>query len=517
MSRPPREKWEPSSKTRFLVGAATVLLLALFVFSNTNGDLTVAGDDRWMISHQLRFSWNFYKLIDRGFLMPFYTLLYDVSGRNTQHVHLFFFTLMISSALLLYAVLHKSLGAAPGALGAIFYQGYCGTHEVVDWIAAGGYTICLNILFLSAWIALSNRLGPWTKGALIAGLNWLGALFYEVLIVAAPLYPLLYWLHHRLRRKPMDRSAFAATFLPLLTFLFNIVFLYFSTAKDAPLPWQRGSTRAGMGLATALARLWPTFTGGVSAGFGQAHYVLLQHEAGNFFGAAPVPLYAILAALGICAGIVFLLWTSPRVLCDRSIVTPLLIAGVYLALFSPLVGFTTNPGFVPSRLLTLVDVGLALLVAAAVAWAIAQRSPILRYAIPTAMLALGATEAAAMNSILYEQQTSWTYDAHIRSQLLASGIQPHSGDSIFISLPSRPSDSRWKIGFSQFEGGHIEWILTADFGLLVEHAPDTALHYLHEIRTPGTPPAKPAPSPGHELFCFTVSDRDYRLARTACP
>ena len=36
-------------------------------------------------------------------------------------------------------------------------------------------------------------------------------------MVAAPLYPLLYWLH-RLRRKPILPGAFAATFLPLVVF-----------------------------------------------------------------------------------------------------------------------------------------------------------------------------------------------------------------------------------------------------------------------------------------------------------
>jgi hypothetical protein len=140
----------------------------------------------------------------------------------------------------------------------------------------------------------------------------------------------------------------------------------------------------------------------------------------------------------------------------------------------------------------------------------------LRYSIPALLLAAGGMEAAALNSILHEHQTGWDYDSLIRTQLLASGIKPRPGDTIFISLPERPLERYWRVGFSQFESGHIETILTTDYGMLQEQTTKQPLHYKYQMRGTGVPPAHPVGEPGHELFCFAVFGRDYRLTRTDC-
>jgi hypothetical protein len=513
---PPPEAWSPSARAQFIAGGITVVLLALFIFSNTNGDIIVAGDDVWIITHPWHVNWNYFTHANRGYLMPFYSFLYEVNGQNTQRTHLFFFFLLVSSGLLLYSSLHKLLGPAPAVVGTIVYLGYSGKYETITWLAAGAYLICANVLFLSFWIALSDRLNPWVKGISITALNWFAVLLYEILLVAAPLYPLLYWLHHRLRRKPMPAYGFAATLLPLLMFFGHLTLMYLTTPNDKALPWQRGSTRTGMGLGDAAARIWPTFTQSLSAGMGREHWWLLEHEVASFWKYAPRGTYEIVLTLGVCAGIAFLLWFSPVVRLDKGIMVPLAVAGIYLTLFSPLIGFSTNPGFVPSRLLTLVGVGLGLLTAAAVSLALTARIRILRWVVPAMLLAAGGIEAAALNSILYEHQTAWAYDSRVRTQLLATGIRPRAGDTIFISLPERPLDGSWRVGFSQFESGHIETILTMDYGMLWESSIRPPLLYEHEIRRKSAPPVVPVARPGHQLFCFSVSDNDYRLTRIDC-
>lgn len=498
------------------IGATTLALSALFIFSNTNGDITVSGDDVWMMTNSLPFNWNYFVHANRGYVVPFYRGIFKLCGRNTQHTHLFYFGVMALSALLLYLILAKLLGAAPAVIGSILYLGYVGRYEVVTWISAGGYAVCAVGLFLSVLIAMSPRLGPWVKGALIAAINWLCVLLYEILMVAAPLYPLLYWLYHKLRGEPVNRRALAATFLPLLMFVGHICVLYFATPKSDPLPWQRGSTRSGMTWAVAAAKVAPTLESGVSAGMGPEHVTLLAQQVDSFWKYVPANALETFAAVGVCIGVAVLLWLSPIVVLDKAVIAPLVFAGMYFAFLSPLVGFTTFPGFTPPRLLTLTGVGLAVLMAIAVSAALTQRRLAIRYGVPAMMLAIGGLEAAAMNSILYQYQTSWAYDSRIRTQLLASGIKPKPGDTIFISLPPQPMQDFWRVGFSNFEGGHIRTILNVDYGMDLENTPEPPLRYKCKIRTDGTPVREPAGEPGRHIFCFSLSKKDLRLARTDC-
>jgi hypothetical protein len=510
-----------TSRGQLIAGCLTIILLALFIFSSTNGDITVQQDDVLFMSHSAINSWNyFHEARYRAFLTPFYTLIYDINGQDTWRTHLFYFALFVLSALLLYAVLLKLLGAAPALLGAFFYLAYTGKYETVTWMSAGAYLVTANVLFLSVWIALSNRLGPWEKGGLIAAINWLNVLLCELLIVLAPFYPLLYWLHRRLRRQPIEPRVFAATFLPLLAFLFHVSVIYLSTPKGVPLLWQRNGDRLKESqLNILLAQVRTIFRSGLTTGMGDGHFVLLGHGVEGFWKYVPHGAYAAITALGVCAGVAFLLRTAPVIRPEKAIMIPLLIVGTYLVLFSPLIGFTANPLFVPSRMLTLVGIGLSLLAAAAASWALASRMAVLRYAIPAVLLAVSGAEAMAMNSILYEHETSWAHDSYIRTQLLATGIRPRMGDTIFMSLPVPPlMRDYWRSGFSQFGGGHIQTIMLMDYGMkFYDSEIRPAILYVNENRGLGTPPPAPVARPGHQLYCFYVSDNDYRLTRSDCP
>ena len=502
---------------KWIAGGLTILLLALFIFSSTNGDITVQGDDVLFMTHAARNNWNyFHEARWRAFLTPFYTLIYWINGENTRRTHLFDFALLVLSALLLYIVLTKILGAAPAIMAAMFYLAYTGKHETVTWMSAAAYLIAANVLFLSIWVAISDWFGAWTKAALIAFLNFFNVLFCEILIVVAPLYPLFYWLHCRLSGRRVQPRALAATFLPLLMFLFHVTVIYVTTPKDALLLWQRGTKRPNMSQGSyVLSQLWSAFQKTFTSAVGTDHYSLLQQGIGTFRTHVPHTIAMELELLGVGAGVLLLLWVSPVIRFEKAIVVPLGIAGIYLLLFSALPGFGTITTLMPSRLLTLPGIGLALLAGVAVSWGLSWQVPLARYAIPAIVLAATMIEAASMNSILYEHQTSWHYDQRIRTQLLASGIHQQEGDTIFISLPDPPQESFWRTGFSQFDRGHIQTVLQMDFKVPTwfDFKP---LLYVPGVRRKGVPPVVPKGQPGYRLFCLSVSD-DLVLTRTDCP
>jgi hypothetical protein len=509
------EKWIKRPLAQLITGCLALILLAGFIFSTTNGDITVWGDDVFLISHVRISSFNYFDAIrNRGYLNPFYSLVFDLNGQSTRRTHVFFFVLLVLSSLLLYVVLRKMLGAVPAIVGATFYLAYAGRFETVTWMSAGAYLVAANVLFLSVWIALSDRLGPWTKAACITLINWLTVLLCEILIVVAPLYPVVYLLHRWLGRRPVEWRAFAATFLPLGMFLTHTLMIYVATPNGQPLMWQRDLSSFGY-LGGLDEQIWRGFQNGFSAGIGSRHVSTVGLELERFWAHVPFGAYAAVTALGAVVAIAILFRVYPVLRFHKRIAVPLLLAGLYLALLSPLVGFSTNPLFMPSRLLTLVGVGLALLVAAAVAWARSTRVPVVRFGIPALLLALSGVEAVAMNTMLYDYQSSWAYDSNIRKQLLASGIHPQPGDAIFISLPPRPLDHTPHIGSSQFHGGNAEVLLSMDYGM-VNRLNEKPLTVHASIREAGVVPYKPAPRPGHQLYCFSVSDRDLRLARTDC-
>lgn len=506
----------PSGK--WIAGGLTILVLALFIFSSTNGDITVQGDDVLFMTHAARNNWNyFHEARWRAFLTPFYSLIYHLNGENTQRTHLFDFALLVISALLLYVVLTKILGAAPAIVAAIFYLAYSGKHETVTWMSAAAYLIAASVLFLSVWIAISDRLGPWTKAALITFINFFNVLFCEILIVVAPLYPLFYWLNCRLRRRPVERRALAATFLPLAMFLFHVTVIYVTTPKNKILLWQRESSRDSMSQVGFLeSQLRAAFKSAISGAFGTSHLSLVQQGIDTFQRYVPHHQAMTLELVGLCIGVLFLLWVSPVIPLEKTVLIPVAITGIYFALFSALVGFAANPRFIPSRLLTLPGIGLALLAGVAVSCGLAWKVPLVRYVIPAIVLAVTVIEAATMNSILYEHQTSWNYDDHIRTQLLASGIHPQQGDTIFISLPDPPQTSFWRTGFSQFEGGHIQTVLQMDFKVpsWFDYKP---LTYVPSVRRKGIAPVDvPKAKQGQQLFCLSLSD-DLVLTQIDCP
>jgi hypothetical protein len=520
MNRPPSAEIRRSGRAgwvQVLLGAMVLLCFALFLFSNTNGDITIQGDDIFFLAHTRPSSWNYFHLVPgRGYLTPFYSLVYDWSGRNTQRAHIFWFVMLVFSALVLYRILTKLLGPLPALIAAIFYLAYTGKHETVTWLSAGAYILAALVLFLSVWIAISPRPGPWSKAILITAINWVVVHLCEILIVAAPLYPLFYWLQNRASGRRTKLRGLAPTFLPLLMFAAHAAVIYENTPRNSPPLWlSRFDSSGGMSLPAAL---WNTFLLAQKTSLGPVHWPLILHGAYDFIRFVPIGTWMLVTGGATLAGALWLTFHLPTTAPKKGVMGILLVASLYLLLLSPLVGFTIVVSVMPSRLLTLAGVGLALLVGLTASWALRLRHALLRWAIVGALAGWTGAEAIAMNSLLYEHQTSWAYDSHIRKQLLASGVRPQFGDTIFLSLPVHPLRRLWMTGFSQFQSGHVLVLLVYDYGMLTGHYDvpiEQRLRYKSEIRG-GDDRADIAATPGHRIFCFSVSDGDYRLTPGSC-
>jgi len=501
-----------------LASWAAIAIMGWFIFSSTDGNITVQGDDVFFIARVKPFSLNYFKEIPgRGYLTPFYTLVFDLCGRNTQYTHIFYFTVFALSGCIWYVVLRKILGARAALVGAMFYLAYAGKHETITWISAGAYLIIATVFFLSVWIALSrlNR-NPWTAALAITGLNWVAVHLCELLIVAAPLYPVCYWTHARLSGRRPQRAALAATFLPLAMFLTHAGLIYLNTPKGAPPLWLRGvNARADAGVLMRAAGNALRIS--ARASVGSDHADLVRHGVKGFLRYVPGSRWklAMLVLSGTLAAWV-LLWQRQKPPAgnglSRAVVVTVLIAGIYLTFLSPLVGSMQFALFMPSRMLTLAGVGLSLL--AALLAAVLTSASRARAVLTLPVLLLVGAEAMTMNSILYEHQTSWAYDSRIREQLLASGIRPRLGDTIYLSLPEHPLQTYWRTGFSQFEGGHAQVLLVLDYGMLLGNYPVPIERrlFLKSVRRSkeNALPVATSDLPDR-TFAFYVRDGDYKL------
>ncbi len=95
-----------SGRRGLLVSLVTLVVFWLFLFASTDGNITVQGDDIFLIAHSVRFSTAYFnQLAGRGYLTPFYSFVFDLTGQSTQLTHWVFFVLLLVSGLLFHAVL----------------------------------------------------------------------------------------------------------------------------------------------------------------------------------------------------------------------------------------------------------------------------------------------------------------------------------------------------------------------------------------------------------------------------
>ena len=505
-----------SDRQELALGIAAVVGFFVFVFSNTNGDISLRGDDVLFMAHGYPFRWDYFAAVaGRAYLTPFYSLVYDICGQSSHLTHLFWFALFAASAVLLFLVLRRFTGVCAAALAAMFYVGYAGKWEIITWISAGAYILISAVLFLAIWIATREHVPLWKRAVAITVLLWAGTLLCEVLIVLAPLYPLLEWTQRKLRRLPIRWGELAFTLLPSAMFAAHVSIIASHTPPGQQAIWFRGEQSHSLGPLFDAA--WKMLLSGVSQGFGAQHWTFVSTEVTRFWKLIPVAAWGW-AGLVLAAVALLVLWGQRKRSEDHHVALWLLGAtSAYLAVISPVLGFTTNQGTVPSRLLTLSGIGLATLVGVVAAAALRLR-PWLALPVLAILGYFTFLEGSVMHNLLYQQQTSWAVDQKLRSQFLASGIRPQPGDGIFVSLPF---DNRWGTLWSQ--GGPQAFqqnagvLVVHDFGMMNGSYPmpiEQRLYYWGWIRGPRERRV-PVPLPAKHPFCFWA-DEQYRLTPAKC-
>jgi hypothetical protein len=488
---------------------AALLVAAMFLFSVTDGNLSVHGDDALIFgraSYYLPHAGYLFNVAARVFLTPVYIRIYDALGSDPWRMHVLFLSLHVLNMMLCFLVLRTIFGVRPAMVGALFYLVYTGPYESVTWLSAGGYLMVMTVLFVSVWIALSDW-NPWMKGIVIALLSWAAMHLYEVLIVAAPLYPILTAAVWWRRERRIPRREFLPTLLPLGAMSLHWFFMFLGRINYAGHAiWMRNPNQQTDPW-SILKALLHTGELGFTTCCGARHWDFLSEQIGGIlswhsFGL----LYYVLLALALGALILVWILNPPSARERDSKLLLTLLTSAYLILLSPLVAFTIVDVSFPSRLLVLCAAGLALLAATIVA-----RWP--NVFVIGLILCAGAAEGLGLQSILVQEETSNAVDSNIRRQLLSFHLTPQLGDRFFFSLPDFPERRRlWRASFSQFESGGESIFLISEYGFLrVEGAPlgERISLLRRQVRGEGPPELNvPVPAPGdsRRLYPFFLTD-----------
>ncbi|MBM3814824.1 MAG: hypothetical protein FJW20_24630 [Acidimicrobiia bacterium] len=492
---------------RQLAPLAVLGTFAAFLFSRTTGNLAIKLDDVYYLSQSYAGTGGYLgTMASRGYLTRSYGWLHQLLGRNTQHDHLFFFALLIVSAIIVWHILRGLLDERAALVGAMFHLGYAGRMEIVDWVSAGGYLVLLIVFLVSVKIAIVPQWNPWAKGLAITAINWPAVHLYEILMVAAPLYPALLIMEARQSGRRLKGSALAASLLPMAMFLVHWVLLY--TGKpDRPI-WVRheGWMEGPHALA---ASIWNALWLGTSSTFGHVHaaYVLLRLQD---FLYTPVSFWMLAAATATVAACILYWRTAPAAQPgDRKAYWLMAAAAFYLVVPANLITFPVVTNHFDSRLLTLPGTGVALLAALAVA-RVGILRPGWRRPIIAGLFAVLSLEAIAFNTVLCVDELNWSFDSGVRKQIADSGWRFHPEGGVFISMPHK--HPRWgarRVGQQTWESGAGRLILLLDSGQLGNER--SGFGYLWERRPPSDQVSLPVVSAGKPLLPFLVRQSDYRL------
>jgi len=477
-----------------------IILLGAFIFAGTNGKLGIEGDDIFIVSNQLTEMWPWWPYLEvmrtRGYMHAINRAIFTLMGNSIQTVHLFYIGIYIGSALLFYIFCRRLFSPIGAFLSTLFYLAYTSKYHVVASIAQGGYILVIIIFIFSCLIAVANWKNVWLKAILISLLNWPAVHMYEILVIAAPLYPLLTILYWYRQKQRLWRFELLATFLPLAMFGFHTYLLATKPTGD-PIWIRDENSKLALSLPSHLVDV---FIWGVDATIGPRHLDLVASNLLSFIKFLLPRPWVLLSTLFII--LVFVGWsyvavknskkTSPLLHPQPKNLDIIFIGALYLMLIAPMVSLTIVNGFVPSRLTYLGSVGLALI--AGVIVDLKFYYPIFRWAIPSFIFII-LVEAIAFHTIIWQFQTSASFDHNIREQIQALDIQPQYGDTVFLSLPKHEyMFDFWKQAPSRFEqgGAGAQVLLVLDFRLLVPIGegmpylgipPHERLNYQHHLRS----------------------------------
>ena len=460
----------PGARTHALAVLA-ILAASCFLYSNTNSNLPVQGDDVFILTNTvLPGSTYLERMPVRGYLNRFYIAVFDLSGRDPIHTHSIFLSLHVVSSLLAWAALSRVFAPRAALMGALASVAYSGKYEAYTWISAGGYLVVLCVFWISVWIAVHAGWSPWTKGLTIAAINWPAVHLYEVLISVAPLYPLAWWVHARLRGRAVRFRDVVPLLMPMLMFLIHVGLMYWFAINGLPLWKQRGAADS---LVESLPRV---LVSSVSGLFGLDHIHLVHATLLGWF--LLTPWREALIWGGLAGAVVVLCWhrLPTRSAPHREVVAVAGEVAVWVVLVAPLVSVAANTIGTPSRLLVIPSTGIVTAAALMVAlW------PRTAWIVALAI----AMEAVTAYSLLDQHRRSWEYDARILAGVVATSVPLTNTDRVTVAMPWDQRAGRLRrYSPSQFESGAARVLLEAQFGMIPDHP---GLRYRSVLYWAGSP------------------------------
>lgn len=465
-----------------------ILMFAWLIFYKSRGEFPIQGD--CVVAIESAYSMEVCRttalitsLRERAFLPTTQNILYHWFGDSYAKVQVLFMVLLVSSAILWYAVLRQLFAGVAALLGALFFLAYAGKYETLTWFAAGMYVVVMLLCILIFGVT-RLQIKPWIQVLLICTFLWLSLIWYEVLIMILPVFPILYLGRCIAEKRRPYAKDWALAFLPAIPVLFHILVL--GTAKR-PI-WYRSARdidyqiplydKVALGFANALKRA-----------FGQEHFDQLVHGVHSFFqhvapanpGVFGLFIGAVLGLIGV------IIFGQPRASAQKLPGHHLYgIAGLYMALFAGTITFILGR-FVPSRMTFLPSFGLSLFLAYLAHQALAGslRQPALRWLIVGAVASLCIGESITFSSIVKQAEAARAFDQAITDQI--HEIQPNipKGSEVFVTMtaPAKLQNGFWRDVSSSYNNGTAYAPLWYKYGSGVNE-----IKFSNATRFPNDPP-----------------------------
>jgi hypothetical protein len=472
-----------------------ILMLAWLIFYNSRGEFPIQGDCVVALepAYSLEASLTrsvLSSLRARAFLPTSQNILYHWFGDSYAKVEVLFVILFLLSAILWYAVLRHLFNGTAALLGALFFLGYAGKYETLTWFAAGMYVVVM-LLCVLIFGATRLQITPWLQLLLICSLLWLSLVWYEVLVMLLPVFPIIYLGRCVIEKRRPRAAEWALAFVPAIPVLFHVLIL--AGAKN-PI-WTRAKPDVSYYSLPLQEKVVLGFGNALHQSFGQAHFDQVAHGVDSFFRHVVPANPAILglfvtATLGL-TGMVLLGGTKAPV--KKPPGHHLYgIAGLYIALFAGTIAFVLGP-FVPSRMTFLPSFGLSLVLAylahAALVGSMTNNHRggmlALQWITVGAIASLCLAECLTLSSIVKQAEAARAFDQAITDQIYE--IQPGipQGSEVFVTMavPVHSRSGFWRDVASSYQYGNAYAPLWYKYRSGVNQ-----ITYSNAVRSPQDPP-----------------------------
>ncbi len=428
-----------------------ILMLAWLIFYNSRGEFPIQGDCVVALDPAYSLEKGLTRSVlgslrGRAYLPTSQNILYHWFGDSYAKVEVLYMLLFLLSSTLWYAVLRHLFHPTAALLGALFFLGYAGKYEALTWFAAGMYVVVMLLCILIFGVT-RLQIKPWLQLLSICSLLWLSLVWYEVLIMLLPVFPIIYLGRCVVEKRRPRLGDWALAFAPAIPVLIHVLIL--AGAKN-PL-WTRAKPDVTYYALPLQEKVALGFRNALNQAFGQEHLNQLAHGVDSFFRhvvpANPGILGLFIVAMLGLAGMILFGGTKPTAQKPPS--QHLYgIAGLYIALFAGMITFVLGP-FVPSRMTFLPSLGLSLLLAYLAHQALIgsmtrsrRRGFVaLRSVAVGAIAALCLAECVTLSSIVKQAETARAFDQAITDQI--HEIQPSipQGSEVFVTM-TVPLNSR---------------------------------------------------------------------------